>query len=93
MKKVQAYVEKPRSIESWDEYLKQESGLPGPRGNLELIYAVAEVGNEEQFLHLISFTPEKAPVNSQEEFLSACGTVGLGRFSKCFKYLTRLQSR
>ena len=79
MKKVQAYVEKLRGIENWDEYLMQESGLPGPRGNLELIQAVAEIGNEEQFLHLICFTPEKAPVNSQEEFLAACGTVGLGR--------------
>ena len=79
MKKAQAYVEKLRGIENWDEYLMQESGLPGPRGNLELIQAVAEIGNEEQFLHLICFTPEKAPVNSQEEFLAACGTVGLGR--------------
>lgn len=79
MKKVQAYIEKLKEIENWDEYLMEESGLPGPRGNLELIQAVAEVGSEEQFLHLISFTPEKAAVNSQEEFLAACGTVGLGR--------------
>jgi hypothetical protein len=79
MKKVQAYLEELKALENWDAYLMQESGLPGPRGNLELIQAVAEIGNEEQFLHLISFTPEKAPVNSQEEFLSACGTVGLGR--------------
>lgn len=81
MKKVQAYIEKLRSIKNWDEYLKQESGLPGPRGNLELIYAVAEIGIEEQFLHLIGFTPEIAPVNSKEEFLAACGTVGLGRLA------------
>ncbi len=79
MKKVEGYAEKLRSIEDWDEYLMRESGLPGPRGNLELIYAVAETGTEDQFLHLISFIPEKAPVNSQEEFLAACGTVGLGR--------------
>ncbi|HYF83498.1 MAG TPA: hypothetical protein VEB00_10790 [Clostridia bacterium] len=94
MKKIQAYVEKLKSMENWDEYLKQESGLPGPRGNLELIYAVAEVGNEEQFLHLISFTPELAPVNSQEEFLSACGTVGLGRLvaEGKSKYLGLLRS-
>ncbi len=79
MKKVQVYVEKLKSIVNWDAYLMQESGLPGPRGNLELIQAVAEIGNEEQFLHLICYTPEKAPANSQEEFLAACGTVGLGR--------------
>ncbi len=79
MKKTQVYIEKLRSMENWDAYLMQESGLPGPRGNLELIQAVAKIGNEEQFLHLISFTPEKAPVNSQREFLACCGTVGLGR--------------
>lgn len=79
MKKVQEYIKKLKDIENWDSYLKQESWLPGPRGNLELIQAVAEVGSEEQFLHLVTFTPETAPVNSQEEFLSACGTVGLGR--------------
>lgn len=79
MKKVQAYIEILKSMENWDAYLMQESGLPGPRGNLELIQAVAEIGSEEKFLHLISFTPEIAPVNSQQEFLAACGTVGLGR--------------
>lgn len=79
MKKVELYIEKLKNINDWDTYLMQESGLPGPRGNLELIQAVAEIGDEERFLHLISFTPEKAPVNSQQEFLSACGTVGLGR--------------
>lgn len=79
MKKVQEYVEKLKKADDWDAYLMEESGLPGPRGNLELIKAVAELGSEEQFLHLISFTAEKAPVNSPEEFLAACGTVGLGR--------------
>lgn len=79
MKKVQAYIEKLKDMEDWDEYLMHESGLPGPRGNLELIQAVAEVGNEENFLHPISFTAEKAPANSEQEFLAACGTVGLGR--------------
>lgn len=79
MKKVQLYIEKLKEIEDWDTYLMQESGLPGPRGNLELIQAVAEIGEEEKFLHLINFTPEKAPVNSRQEFLAACGTVGLGR--------------
>lgn len=79
MKKVQAYIEKLKNTADWDAYLMKESGLPGPRGNLELIEAVAAIGSEEQFLHLIGFTPERAPVNSQQEFLAACGTVGLGR--------------
>lgn len=79
MKKTQIYVEKLKVIDAWDDYLMEESGLPGPRGNLELIYAAAEIGSEEMFLHLLSFTPDIAPVNSQQEFLAACGTVGLGR--------------
>ncbi|HWR60851.1 MAG TPA: HEAT repeat domain-containing protein [Clostridia bacterium] len=79
MKKVQEYAEKLKVMENPDDYLMQESGLPGPRGNLELMQAVAETGSEELFLHLLSFTPDKAPVNSPEEFLAACGTVGLGR--------------
>lgn len=79
LKKVESYVENLKSIKNWDVFLMQESGLPGPRGNLELIQAVAQLGTEEQFLHLISFTPEIAPVNTPEEFLACCGTVGLGR--------------
>jgi hypothetical protein len=79
MGKVQNYMEKLQSLEVWDDYLMRESGLPGPRGNLELMYAVAETANEKQLLHFISYTAEKAPVNSPEEFLMACGTVGLGR--------------
>ncbi len=63
----------------WDEYLRAESGLPGPRGNLELMSAVAELGSEDQFLHLLSFTADIAPVNTPEEFLHCCGAVGLGR--------------
>lgn len=94
MKKIQEYVDKLKVIENWDAHLMQESGLPGPRGNLELIQAVAEAGCEEQFLHLLTFTPEKAPVNSQEEFLAACGTAGLGRLAAEGKteYLKLLRS-
>lgn len=82
MKKVQEYIEKLKSIENWNDYLMQESGLPGPRGNIELAQAVAEVGNEEKFLLLLIFTPEKAPVNTQQEFLAFCGTLGLGKLIK-----------
>ncbi len=79
MDKVKEYAEKLKVLENWDEYLMRQSGLPGPRGNLELIQAVAEIGSEELFLHLISFSADKAAVNTPEEFLAACGTVGLGR--------------
>lgn len=82
MSKIQAYIEKLHNLKDWDAYLMQESALPGPRANLELIQAVAEVGDESTFLHLLSYTPDIAPVNTQQEFLACCGTVGLGKLAK-----------
>ncbi|HOU96640.1 MAG TPA: hypothetical protein PLN06_08465 [Bacteroidales bacterium] len=93
MSKIQAYIEKLHNLENWDEYLMQESALPGPRANLELIQAVAEVGDESTFLHLLSYTPDMAPVNTQQGYLACCGTVGLGKLVKSgkTKYLERLR--
>jgi hypothetical protein len=68
-----------RTLKQWDAFLLQESGLPGPRGNLELAQAVADEGDEALFRRYLSFTPERAPANSPEEFLAFCGVVGLGR--------------
>jgi hypothetical protein len=79
MKKVKEFIENLKKITFWDSYLMEQSGLPGPRANLELVKAVSELGDEERFLYLISFTLDRAPVNSQEEFLALCGTVGLGK--------------
>lgn len=81
MKKVQMYSETLKNMKDWDGYLRLNSGLPGPRGNLELMSAAAEAGSEEQFLHFLSFTADKAPVNSPDEFLACCGTVGLGKLA------------
>jgi len=67
------------SLESWDAYLLQESGLPGPRGNLELAQAVADEGDQALFLRYLTYTSVQAPVNSPYEFLAFCGAVGLGR--------------
>jgi len=93
MNKVQVYIEKLHNLKDWDVYLMQESALPGPRANLELIQAVAEVGDEERFLHLLNYTPDIAPVNTQQEFLACCGTVGLGKLAKYgkTKYLGHLR--
>lgn len=78
MRKVEAYIEQLKDLDSWDGFLMQESGLPGPRSNLELIEAAAKVGSEDTFLRYITYSSDKAPTNSKEEFLAACGTVGLG---------------
>lgn len=79
MSKVQQYREILRTLTDLDSFLLQESGLPGPRGNLELAQAVADEGGEPLFRHLLSFGPEQAPTNSPYEFLAFCGAVGLGK--------------
>lgn len=67
------------SLEEWDTFLLQESGLPGPRGNLELAQVVADLGDETLFRRYLGYGPEVAPTNSPQEFLAFCGVVGLGR--------------
>ena len=79
MKKVDRYRQTLASLEHWEPYLLEESGLPGPRGNIELARAVADKGSEELFDHLLSFGPDRAPANSPHEFLAFCGVLGLGR--------------
>lgn len=54
----------------WSPYLAANSGLPGPRGNLELIFAFAE----EATPALI-----RRYAGSDDEYLAACGAVGFGR--------------
>lgn len=68
-----------RSQEDWDAYLMRESGLPGPRANLELVQAAADEGDESQFRRWLALDPTEAPTNSPQVFLVVCGIVGLGR--------------
>lgn len=77
--KIEAYRAKLRELADWEPFLLSESGLPGPRGNLELAQAVADVGNEALFRRLLTFDPTQAPTNSPYEFLAFCGVVGLGK--------------
>lgn len=78
MSKIEAYREKLKSLDSWDSYLLSESCLPGPRANLELAFAVALEGSEEQILGFAALDAEEAPKNTREEFLAFCGVIGLG---------------
>jgi hypothetical protein len=73
------YRTKLRALDNWDSYLLKESGLPGPRGNLELAQVVADEGNLQLFRRYTAYTADEAPVNSPYEFLAFCGIVGLGR--------------
>lgn len=79
MSKIDLYRKSLDGVEDIDAYLMRESGLPGPRGNIELAQAVADWGDEALFVHLLSFTPDIAPVNTPGEFLAFCGTIGMGR--------------
>jgi len=79
MIKADEYRKKLRTLASWDAYLLKESGLPGPRGNLELAQVVADEGARDLFERYTAYTVDQAPVNSPYEFLAFCGVVGLGR--------------
>lgn len=54
----------------WETYLREHSGLPGPRADLDLVQAVAEAGDLPRF---------ERYARSDDEFLATCGAVGLGR--------------
>jgi hypothetical protein len=56
--------------DEWHGYLTAYSGLPGPRGNLELADVVTSVATREQILELASL---------DDEYLRFCGTQALGR--------------
>ncbi|HKG54612.1 MAG TPA: hypothetical protein VKB04_10155 [Anaerolineales bacterium] len=73
--------------------MMKASGLPGPRGNLELAYAVAKEGSKKQFKDFLSF---QAQENTPEVFLVFCGVIGLGKLaandSALFKQLRQYAS-
>ena len=54
---------------AWPVYLTEHSGLPGPRGNIELGQAVADVGTLDDF---------DALIRTDDEYLTFCGVMGLG---------------
>src|ERR1044071_581982 len=78
MSKINDYRETLKQSEDWIPFLKRESGLPGPRGNLELAHAVAQEGSKKQFKQFLSF---QAQENTPEVFLVFCGVLGLGKLA------------
>ena len=81
MGKVDMYKEKLTTLKEWDAFLLRGSGLPGPRANLELAQAVADVATIGRIENWLKWTSDKAPANSREEFLAFCGVLGLGRLA------------
>jgi hypothetical protein len=95
--KADEYRTQLRALDDWDSYLLRESGLPGPRGNIELAQVVADEGDLQCFQRYIAYTADKAPTNSPYEFLAFCGIVGLGRLlakgdSSLLKFLRQYAS-
>ncbi len=76
---VDRYREILRRTKDWDAYLKKESRLPGPRGNLELAHAAAIEGTKEVFSKYAALGADRAPENTPLVFLAFCGVLGLGR--------------
>ncbi len=73
------YQQKLRNSTNWIHYLKKNSGLPGPRGNLELAYAVTREANPAQIEELLSAPYETAKENTPGVFVFFCGLLGLGK--------------
>jgi hypothetical protein len=67
-----------KDLDDPEPFLLEKSGLPGPRGNIELAQAMTDVGTREQFDRFLSFPPDRAPVGSREEFLAFCAAIGFG---------------
>jgi len=70
------YIRELRTVPDRIAFLRARSGLPGPRGNLELMQAAADVGDEPAFREWITIGSGDDPT---DEFLAMCGIVGLGR--------------
>jgi len=59
--KTEAYRQQLSALPSWDRFLLNESGLPGPRANLELVQVVADEGTLNLFERYLSYTPIMLP--------------------------------
>ncbi|PJZ43829.1 hypothetical protein [Leptospira brenneri] len=63
------------------ENLLKNSRLPGPRGNLELLYSFSKTATEKEIKECLSFAKDDLH-NSPEEFVVMCGIVGYCIFHK-----------
>jgi hypothetical protein len=70
--RIDAYRRALRMLEDPEPYLIEHSGLPGPRGNLELLEVAADELDAWRLRELTT---------RQDEFLAACGATGLGRLA------------
>ncbi|MGD8778842.1 MAG: hypothetical protein PVH88_07750 [Ignavibacteria bacterium] len=66
--------------EKLENFIIQNSNLPGPRGNLELAFAFAEIYEDfDVLLDWTKITEDQADVNNPKSFLAVCSAVCLGK--------------
>ena len=79
MAKVEDYARTLDGLDDPEPYLLEHSGLPGPRGNIELGQAAAQVCDATQLRRWAAIGAQAAPSGGAAEFLAFCGVIGLGR--------------
>jgi hypothetical protein len=93
----EAYASRLAGLRDWHSYLIENSGLPGPRGNIELAQAVADLGTPELFLRYLDIDGSPQATDAEKEYLVFCGVLGMGRLaaegaSGCLETLRRYAS-
>jgi hypothetical protein len=77
IKKLKSIKDDPEKLE---KFIIENSNLPGPRGNLELAFALAEVcDNLDLILKWLTMTEDLPGVNDPESFPAFCAAVCLGK--------------
>jgi hypothetical protein len=83
MGKVEDYRQTLRALplSQWDRYLRENSNLPGPRGNLELAAAVADEAPARWLISRAYCDANDAAGNTPDCFVACCAVQGLGRLA------------
>jgi len=77
IKELKPIIDNKKALE---DFIIKNSNLPGPRGNLELAFAFAEVYDDFNTLQeWISITEDQADVNDPKSFLAFCSAVCMGK--------------
>jgi hypothetical protein len=77
--KVDDYVRVLGALADPEPFLLEHSGLPGPRGNIELGLAAVRARSATELRRWASLHADVAPTGEAGEFLAFCGVLGLGR--------------
>jgi hypothetical protein len=80
--KIEQHITALNSSADWIAYLRSNSGLPGPRGNLELAQAVSFSATREQLDTLLAIDKTHPQENTPDTFVVFCGVRGQGKFAR-----------